>query len=494
MADRIKLRRGPKNKIDLNVYELGYATDSTEKRLYFNDGSMVPIPNEKDINDIKAELTEATNVSNQNKKDVSELKESISGIIKTGVAKLVQYSYDIELSETTKKVNIPYERYSSVTDTLKVYVNGLAIQNNQYTITDPVENEGIVTNGYIVLKVERPAGTIVRMEVWKNVPSGEEGEVSGNIIAKNSLPLDRIKDIDKLANNNLLLNGDFIINQRKQQSYVNNARYSFDRWLLSNVGTDEMPHGSISKRMKGVSLTGAKDKQLYITQILDPINVSSLYDKTLTLSCEIFGNNITQGNVFLQICYVNSEDKVVIGKKLIDYTKLKANWERYSVSITVPQNIKQIKVQIGTFNEPGSGYNIINENGELFINNVKLEIGDKPTVFVSEDIELELYKCMRYYEKAPSNYIIRKFAISEGSFYEPRINYAVPKRIPASIKIYSKDNNNEGKLTNDKNNTEVAVEAAWGDIFGFSVEAWRYNELTKDYIYYGWYEADSEIY
>ena len=104
MADRIKLRRGPKSKMDLNVYELGYVTDSTEKRLYFNDGSMVPIPNEKDITDIKAELTEATNVSNQNKKDVSELKESISGIIKTGVAKLVQYSYDIELNETTKKV------------------------------------------------------------------------------------------------------------------------------------------------------------------------------------------------------------------------------------------------------------------------------------------------------------------------------------------------------------------------------------------------------
>ena len=199
MADRIKLRRGPKNKMDLKVYELAYATDSTEKRLYFNDGSMVPIPNEKDIIDIKTELTEATNVTNKNKQDVSELKESVDGIIKTGVAKLVQYSYDIELSENTQKVNIPYEKYSSVTDTLKVYVNGLAIQNDQYTITDPVENDGIVTNGYIVLKAERPAGTIVRMEVWKNVLSGEEGEVSGNIIAQNSLPLNRIIGIGDIG-------------------------------------------------------------------------------------------------------------------------------------------------------------------------------------------------------------------------------------------------------------------------------------------------------
>ena len=199
MADRIKLRRGPKNKMDLNVYELAYATDSTEKRLYFNDGEMVPIPNEKDINDIKTELTEATKVSTQSKKDILEIKESVSSIAKTGVAKLVQYSYDIELNENTQRINIPYEKYSSVTDTLKVYVNGLAIQNDQYTITDPVENDGIVTNGYIVLKAEKPTGTIVRIEVWKNVPSGEEGEISGNIIAQNSLPLNRIIGIDDIA-------------------------------------------------------------------------------------------------------------------------------------------------------------------------------------------------------------------------------------------------------------------------------------------------------
>ena len=195
MPDRIKLRRGPKSKIDLNVYELGYVTDQNEQRLYFNNGSIVPIPNNKDITDIKTELTKAINISNKNKQDIAYLKDNIGGIGSgggTGVSKLVQHSYDIELSGSTKKVNIPYERYSSVTDTLKVYVNGLAIQNNQYQITDPVEHDGTVTNGYIMLNIERPAGTIVRIEVWKNVPSGEEGAVNGNIIARNSLPIDRI--------------------------------------------------------------------------------------------------------------------------------------------------------------------------------------------------------------------------------------------------------------------------------------------------------------
>ena len=202
MADRIKLRRGSKSKIDLNVYELGYVTDPNEQRLYFNNGSIVPIPNNKDITDIKTELTKTTNISNKNKQDISYLKDSIDGISATGSVRLVQHSYDISLSGSTKKVNIPYERYSSATDTLKVYVNGLAIQNDQYEITNPVEHDGTVTKGYIMLKTERPSGTIVRIEVWKNVLSGEEGSVSGNIIARNSLPLDRIIGLNDKLNDN----------------------------------------------------------------------------------------------------------------------------------------------------------------------------------------------------------------------------------------------------------------------------------------------------
>ena len=77
MPDRIKLRRGPKSKIDLNVYELGYVTDQNEQRLYFNNGSIVPIPNQQDITNIKTELTKTTNVSNKNKQDILDLKDTI---------------------------------------------------------------------------------------------------------------------------------------------------------------------------------------------------------------------------------------------------------------------------------------------------------------------------------------------------------------------------------------------------------------------------------
>lgn len=393
---------------------------------------------ENNIDALK-KLGDATELAKQvetNRTNIADLQEDVSKMISTGVAKLVSYAYDVELTEDNQtKVEIPYDRFDSVTDTLQVFLNGVAVPSSFYTVTDPVQDaEGNITKGYVTLKTERPKSSIVRFVILKNVPNGEEGGVSGSVIAENSLPSNRVIGFDQLSNPNLLLNGDFVINQRKQQSYVNNAVYSFDRWLLSNAGTDEISHGSISKRMKGVSLTGAKDKQLYITQILDPIDVSSLYDKTLTLSCEIFGNNITQGNVFLQICYVNSENKVIIGKKIIDYTKLKANWERYSVSITVPRNIKQIRVQIGTFNEPGIGYNIINENGELFINNVKLEIGDHPTDFYPRLYEEELLLCKRYYETTELDDMFLGLRDSNGSFYVP-YHYRVEKRANPTIKV-----------------------------------------------------------
>ena len=97
MADRIKLRRGPKSKIDLNVYELGYVTDSTEKRLYFNNGSMVPIPNDKDITDIQTEVTNITsqintkmslfigeNIPDISKRDSKTLYFKVTETINTG--------------------------------------------------------------------------------------------------------------------------------------------------------------------------------------------------------------------------------------------------------------------------------------------------------------------------------------------------------------------------------------------------------------------------
>lgn len=477
MADRIKLRRGPKNNIDLNVYELGYVTDSNEERLYFNNGSMVPIPNNKDITDIKTELTETTNISNKNKQDVSELKESVAGIIKTGVAKLVQYSYDIELSENTKKVNIPYERYSSVTDTLKVYVNGLAIQNDQYTITDPVENEGIVTNGYIVLKVERPAGTIVRIEVWKNVPSGEEGGVSGNIIAKNSLPLDRIIGINDIRRNqNLLINGGFNINQRGKTNYTNG--YTVDRWLLgsdTNAQLDVLDNGvRITVKSLG-TWTNFSTK-------LDCSDFKHLVGKTLTLSFKLL-TPTTKVKQIWSVCKNEENEHIYFTYGLINDNNFYKDGPISIISktFTIDQIYSNGYIEFGIQVTENSG-------DSIEIEWAKLEIGDHPTQFVPRSYGEELDLCKRYYQKI--DFRGRNFGANELVIYQ---NYPVEMRINPNCKIGV--GNEDGKI--DKYGVGSLELGNYSAICSnTSILNLRTDNVVfqDNYIYRGMAKLDAEIY
>ena len=504
MPDRIKLRRGPKSKIDLNVYELGYVTDSNEQRLYFNNGSIVPIPNNKDITDIKTELTETTNVTNKNKQDVSELKESVAGIIKTGVAKLVQYSYDIELSENTKKVNIPYERYSSITDTLKVYVNGLAIQNDQYTITDPVENDGIVTNGYIVLKVERPAGTIVRIEVWKNVPSGEEGEVSGNIITKNSLPLDRIIGINDIRNNqNLLINGDFQVWQRGKSFNYNSTYkniYTADRWRLIRGGegatasvlkTSEIEENTLTiqgfRKPSGIEMA-LSQKLDYPLQKEDgkSYTLSLLYSSTLNAELRI--REYETNNILGRIAMPSS----------VSISRVSFTFDSSRLSK------KNNRVEIYINFVPEETY----DNDQINLSKIKLEVGSVATQFVPRPYGEELALCKRYFERI-GNYRSNilgdvGFSIQNSQILKTILHYS-SKRVLPTINLSDLSNyrvyyENTGVMTasllNEINIREVMDNCATLVLHPTNpCNAQAYFQLQRqDDATSAWIDVDAEIY
>lgn len=493
MADRIKLRRGPKSKIDLNVYELGYATDSTEERLYINNGSMVPIPNEKDITDIKTELTEITNVTNKNKQDISELNESVAGIVTTGVAKLVQHSYDIELSENTKKVNIPYERYSSVTDTLKVYVNGLAIQNDQYTITDPVENDGNVTNGYILLNVERPSGTIVRIEVWKNVPSGEEGEVSGNIIAKNSLPLDRIIGIDNIRNNqNLLINGDFQVWQRGTNFNYNGAInaniYTADRWrLIQSFGSSTAKIKKTSEIQENTLTISEFKKQsgieMALSQKLDyslKKEVGLIYTLSLLYS----------SNLNAELIIREYDNNNIIGRKtmqsLMAPNRVSITFD--SSKLSKSDNKVEVYIKFGS----EQTYN----NDTINISDVKLEVGSVVTPLSTRSYKEELELCQKYYENSTN--VIRGLLSSDLTRLSFNVVYKQQKRVTPTLKIYGY-NKEEGTVNGkvpSQTNVPIRVYSNNTDGFGaLDITDAKGQSFVGGEVFemYGW-EADAEIY
>lgn len=248
---------------------------------------------------------------------------------------------------------------------------------------------------------------------------------------------------ENISNPNILINGDFRINQRKQQIYSENYKYTVDRWLLSNWGLDEMTHGSLTKRDEGISLTGAKSKQLYITQILEIENSLKLSNQFVTLSVDMYGDNIISGNVFIQVVYEDKDKNVKFGKKIIEANELKSNWERYSVSLKIDGDTTKVYVQIGTFEEAAKGYCLINEDGVLFINNVKLEIGDKATSFCPRNYGEELLMCQRYYEVSDEDESLFGYCNNIESMCTWK--YKVTKRTKPSISV-SHSQYGEGKL------------------------------------------------
>lgn len=334
------------------------------------------------------------------------LQEEVDNLVNVGIPKLVSFDYDIQATvDGQTKFLIPYEYLSLTTDTVEVFVNGIAVPDTYYVITEPVEVESVITLGYVTLTELKPVGTIVKVRILKNVPNGDEGSVDGEIITVDSIPLNRIENHDKIIlqdevdNYNIICNGEFRVNQRKQTTYTENSAYTVDRWLLVNMGRDSIPHGSLSHINESgfnyVRLTGAKDQQLFLAQRLESGYSRMLSNKTVTLSAYVRVQNMTKGNIFIQIAYNGSEDKHP--NKFIDYTNLNNEWQRISVTAKLGELLTDIYLQIGTFDDEANGYKMINEDAIIDISYVKFEISDAPSMYVPRNYGEELALCQRYY-------------------------------------------------------------------------------------------------
>ena len=134
------------------------------------------------------------------------LQEEVYNLVNVGIPKLVSFDYDIQATvDGQTKFLIPYEYLSLTTDTVEVFVNGIAVPDTYYVITEPVEVESVITLGYVTLTESKPVGTIVKVRILKNVPNGDEGSVDGEIITVNSIPLNRIDstELDDFIDDNL---------------------------------------------------------------------------------------------------------------------------------------------------------------------------------------------------------------------------------------------------------------------------------------------------
>ena len=194
-----------------------------------------------------------------------------------------------------------------------------------------------------------------------------------NKIESGEIEVNKSKTARNVINNNLLINGDFRVNQRGKDVYerISGRVYTVDRWgIWSNRGTFNVQ----TKTLTNLSTSG----NFILSQYLEDSEV--LLGKTMTFSVGINGNVYhTTGTAETSYSGVTADALIAINN--IDnlfYIRILWDFARQA-----------FRVDIGCTPSMGS----------LVLNYAKLEIGSSATEFVPRSYVEELSMCQRYYQK-----------------------------------------------------------------------------------------------
>lgn len=206
----------------------------------------------------------------------------------------------------------------------------------------------------------------------------------------------------QLSNPNLLINGDFRINQRGQTSYANTYKYTVDRWIQT------VNRNTITVLEKGIrfaeTTSGAYN---WLLQSIE--GFSNLLGKTVTLSCKI-SNLVLAGNNALVLGMYNANTAYQIDD-VIGTTNI-TNDGVYSVTIDIPNSLSKTHLNVAFVLPYGDG------TASVDIEWVKLEIGSIATPFSPRPYAEELALCQRYYYRMSGTSTSDKlvsFGLSNGS-------------------------------------------------------------------------------
>lgn len=173
------------------------------------------------------------------------------------------------------------------------------------------------------------------------------------------------------SNTNLLINGNFQVNQRGDIIYMDPPQYTVDHWYITGSET------TVAYSNSGVTLTGNTTGSNTFYQLIE--EYTYLANKTITFSIKFSKNNdqfrirINDTNGSTTSDYITDESGIV------------------SVTRTIQPNIKQVKCVV-----------VLDCTGEemsVVINYAKLEIGSVATAFNPRPYTEEVSLCQRYYQK-----------------------------------------------------------------------------------------------
>lgn len=182
-------------------------------------------------------------ISENNSKAYTD--QQIALVTETGIPKLNVYEYKFyDQPIGTTIVQIPLETFDKNTDKVKLFINSVQRDSDFYTISDT----GLITLNDALVTVSK-----VLVEVWKNIPLGDTGSVSGAVLAIDSVPQDRVIGLSDLATD--------VENLRVEREYANTT-LSQDYKSIFNTGTGkdndgmEQNFNNIANGQSNVKLEG----------------------------------------------------------------------------------------------------------------------------------------------------------------------------------------------------------------------------------------------
>lgn len=225
---------------------------------------------------------------------------------------------------------------------------------------------------------------------------------------------------------NLIINGDFRINQRGFTSTTTDGAYGFDRWTILTSGgltysaQTFSPGNAISGyepiNFARLATSGQSASTAYsiFTQKIEGVRTCA--GQQITIS---FWAKASSGTpkVAIELAQVFGTGGSTSVDTYINQVTLSTSWNRYIVSCTVPsisgKTVGSANDYFGLTLWTSAGSNFNARTGSLGIQNntidfwgVQVEANNVPTSFEQRPIGVELALCQRYYERSTTYYLI----------------------------------------------------------------------------------------
>ena len=237
------------------------------------------------------------------------------------------------------------------------------------------ENTLYVTDDDILDKVKTLENNVSSLETA--VEDKSKILIDNNFVNTINFNSDPQTQILQLSNPNLLINGDFRVNQRGKTSYAStnksNYSYAMDRWRVVGVVNIDVSDSGLY-----CSLASQWANLSYIFEDLDSLKLAG---KQVTLSFDI--ENLT-GDLTVKI----RQNATNITTK--DFTTSGL----HTMTVTLPSSLTNFDIH---FENNGTSTILFK------LNWVKLEIGSVATAFNQRPYAEELAMCQRYYYKTFNN-------------------------------------------------------------------------------------------